>query len=459
MTDRCCGTTSILDLGYDFGNVEELIEELQNDTNIIVDTIQIEGHIICTLTPNQGNQLFDVLGMLPKLKSLYVHSFVAPLQLLTRLLTHSKGLHKLVLHTAQLSGGSSGRERDHHNHHHNNDEENNTNNNVPISEAEDFIQALENLPQLREVRLSNLVLANGFTLDQLVSSLASIPSLEVLDLELEQGGNLQSSQALFDLCSNHNNNNNNNRLRELRLWRLAISVDHIRAMVEALTTNTTLEEIELGELGNEDHDDETYVDILPQLFLQNHCLTTFSLMNFSGLSSVGCTAIFHALQVNTTLQSFSIRGCDNCILDKDGAIALSQLLEHNHTLQQLSMNSIGLDDHGAHLIGKALQQNPTTQLKTLIFQKIVGQLQKAFASWLEMVKNNHVLERLYPEATGQVKREIDFYLYDLNQLRLRNLQLNVNATRKDFLDTLIQHRHYVERIFYLLTMNPSFCTK
>lgn len=418
------GTTLDLDSDVDLENLPDLVDAIHQNTTIR--TVQLEGDAICSLTLDHAGRLFDALGGLPRLCTLFLHKYVAPLPLLTGLLQQAKTIESLTLHTAQLAGRTP-------------------------SEGNDFATALSDLPCLESVKLSNLVVAGSFSLEQLGQALSRVgASLRKIELEMEQGGSL-SCVTLAELCLLGLPN-----LRELRLWRMTFQPEHLQFIASAVGRNRTLQTLELGELGYADHDFESsYRAIADDMLRVNVSLTQFGMINFSGLDGEGCIAIAQALQANVTLKELSIRGCDNLVMGAEAATAVAEMFAHNTTLEECMMNSVAVDDDGALAIAGALEINHQSALRSLILQKIVGNVPRAFQAWLKLLDTNRTLERLYPEATAEIKEKMD-YLLGLNKAHIRNVQLGVDTGRHQFLKLIVANQSDLDRVHYLLSSNPNF---
>ena len=415
------GTTLDLDSDVDLEDLEDLLDAIHRNTTI--KTIQLEGDAICSLNVDNAGRLMDALGGLPCIKKLFLHNYVAPLPLLTGFLQQAKTIETITLHTAQLAGRTE-------------------------PEGDDFCTALANLPCLESVKLSNLVFAGGCSLEKLVGrALSRIWGLRSVELEMEQGGSL-SLEALGALCQSPN-------FAELRLWRMTFHPSHVHLIATTVQRNHTLQTLELGEMGYADHAVDSYRAIADML-RANTCLTQFGMINFSGLDDEGCILMAQALEGNATLRELSVRGCDNLVMGRQAAQAVAKMFSRNATLEECCMNEVGIDDDGALAIARALQRDNST-LRSLILQKIVGDVPRAFQGWLEMLDTNVTLERLYPEATGETKEKMDFLL-GLNQGHIRNVQLGVDADRHQFLQLLVSNRFDLNRVHYLLSSNPDFCS-
>lgn len=412
------GTTLDLDSESDLEDLDDLLDAIHRNTTI--KTVQLEGDAICSLNIDNAERLLDALGGLPCIQKLFLHNYVAPLPLLTGFLQAAKTIEILTLHTAQLSGRNE-------------------------QEGGDFASALSNLACLESVKLSNLVFAGGFSLEKLGRGLSQIWGLRTVELEMEQGGSL-SCETLGALCQSPN-------LRELRLWRMTFHPEHVLLIARIVQHNHTLRTLELGEMGYADHFVESYRAIADMLRV-NTCLTQFGMINFSGLDDESSILMAQAMEANTTLLEFSLRGCDNLIMGKKAATAVGQMFASNATLQEWNFSSVGIDDAGAVVIARALQLNNST-LRSIILQKIVGDVQRAFKAFLETLETNVTLKRVYPEATAAIKVRMD-YLLGLNIGNIRNVQFGVDADRGQFLNLLVANRHDLGHLHYLLASNPDF---
>jgi hypothetical protein len=141
-----------------------------------------------------------------------------------------------------------------------------------------------------------------------------------------------------------------------------------------------------------------------------------------------------------------------------GVTAMASMLPKNNSLEKLCMCcQQGLDDNGATAIAAALQGNNT--LKHLLLEDSDDDVtHRGYEALVEMLQRNTVLETMYHENSGNLKLKIDYYL-KLNQLGLRNLLLNVNATKKQFLDAAISNQDDLDCVYYLMLMNPSFVSE
>lgn len=412
------GTTLDLDSDADLEDLDDLLDAIHRNTTTRV--VQLEGDAICSLNLDNAERLFDALGGLPCIQKLFLHNYVAPLPLLTGFFQAAKTIEILTLHTAQLSGRNE-------------------------QEGDEFGNALSSLSCLESVKLSNVVFAGGFSLEKLGQALSQIWGLLTVELEMEQGGSL-SCETLGKLCESPN-------LRELRLWRMTFHPEHVLLIAGIVQHNHTLRTLELGEMGYADHFVDTYRAIAEMLRV-NSCLTQFGMINFSGLDDESCILLAKAMEVNKTLLEISFRGCDNLIMGQEAATAVAQMIANNATLQEWSMSTVGIDDHGAVVIARSLQLDNST-LKSLILQKIVGDVQRAFKAFLQTLETNVTLKRVYPEATADIKVRMD-YLLGLNIGNIRDVHLGVDVDRAQFRNLLVANRHDLGRLHYMLSSNPNF---
>ncbi|CAB9497016.1 leucine Rich Repeat [Seminavis robusta] len=413
------GTTLDLDSALDLGDdLDDFLDAVHSNNTI--ETLQLEGEMICSLNYDQCHQLFDALGGLP-LTKLHLHNFVAPLPLLTSLLQRALNLERITLHTAQLLGRDD-------------------------VESREFLQAIQGLQQLQAFKCTNaIVMGAGLSLETLVQALARVHSIQKVELELERGGEV-SVESLRSLCQLP-------QLQELRLWRLTMNEEHLILIANIVQYNDTMEHLELGEMGYADHGVASYRAVADML-RNNSTLETFGMINFSGLDDDGCVLVAEALRDNTTLLQFNMRGCDNLVMGIPAARAVADMLAHNTCLQEFAMNTVGVDNDGAIVLAQALQNNRA--LQSIMLQRIFGDNKaRGFLAFLNMLETNYMLRRIYPEAEGDVKAKMDFYL-SLNQLGLRQVQLYVDTDWHHFLDLLTKSRHDLNIIFYLLSTSPDF---
>jgi hypothetical protein len=414
------GTTLDLDSALDIGDdLDDFLDAVHGNTTI--STLQLEGDMICSLNPDDGSRLFDALGGLPALTRLHLHNYVAPLQLLACLVERARLLRRISLHTAQLLGRNE-------------------------DESRQFLMALETLQHLQDFKCSNAIVAGqGLSLETLVRGLSRLPNIQRVELELERGGEV-TLDTLEALCTCPH-------MEELRLWRITLHPEHLIRIAGIIQNNTTVRHLELGEMGYADHNIDTYAAVA-QMLSHNTCLESFDMINFSGLKDDGCMLMANALRSNHTLTDLSVRGSDNHVLGVEAAQAVATMFSHNQTMRQFSFNTVGVDDHGAVVLAAAIGHHNHT-LQTLMLQRIVGNKQRGYLAFQQMLQTNFQLRRVFPEAEADIKQKMDFYL-TLNRLGLRHVQLYVDTSRTQFLQMLSGSRHDLDVIFYLLSTNPEF---
>lgn len=414
------GTTLDLDSAMDFGDdLEDLLDGIARNTTIR--NLQLEGHVLCHLTPDDGRRLLDALGGLPALKKIHLHNYVAPLPMLTAFLEQARTVENITMHTVQLLARDN-------------------------AEGDAFAQAVRTLPCLEAFKCCNAVVAGAhISLEQLVNALSGIWSLQKVELEMERGGDL-SCPALRAICTCPN-------LRDLRLNRFTLHAEHLILIANIVQRNHTIQHLELGEMGYADHEVESY-SAVAEMLRHNSTLEQFQMINFSGLQDEGCIVMANALEENSTLTEITVRGCDHHILGRDAAQAVGQMFARNSTLQEWGMNTVRVDEEGAAIIARSLAQDNNT-LVSLMLQRIMGDANQGYLAFREMLETNVTLQRVYPEAIGEVKREMDFLLL-LNRMGLRHIQLGVDLTRVQFLEKLISHRNNLDLVFYLVSSNPNF---
>jgi hypothetical protein len=418
--ERHDGNTLDLENAMDLGeDLEDLLDGIAQNTTI--STLQLEGHLLCQLNLEDCARLFDALGGLPSLKKLHLSNYVAPISMFTRFLEKARTLESITLHTVQLYGSD-------------------------VEEGDEFATAIQSLPCLEAFKCCNAIVAGGLSVEKLVNALSQIWGLQKVELELERGGEL-SLPAMRALCQCPN-------LKELRLHRMTMHAEHLILIAGILQRNHTIQHLELGEMGYADHEVESYAAVANML-RYNYTLQHFQMINFRGLDDAGCILMANALEENSTLTEITVRGCDHTVLSCEAARAVGQMFRRNRCLQEWGMNTMRVDDEGATIIARALAQG-NSSLETLMLQRIVGDNPtRGYLAFRKMLETNVTLQRVYPEAIGQVKREMDLLLR-LNRLGLRRVQLGVNTGRAQFLQMLISNQHCLDVVFYLLSSNPDF---
>lgn len=383
--------------------------------------------------------------------------------------------------------------------------------NLSQRDLDAFVTAMQRTrPPLEEFCMWDLQLEGEDTaLDPLVMMLSSLSTLEKVALGVdnnERGCPVLSESSLVVLSTNQ-------RLMSLRLANMALNFDRVALLTEALELNGALKNLEL-------HGEELTRDgwvAIAHLLEKNDTLEKFSLFDFKGMDDDGARALSNALTQNQTLQSLSVENDDDCVskhgniviaqmlqqnaalrcfcfssrglsddvfvayaealetnrslvelelgtyggggkVSNRGVTAMANMLPHNNALEKLCMCcQQGLDDNGAIAIASALQHNNT--LKHLLLEDGDDAVtHRGYEALVEMLQQNTVLETMYNENSGNLKLKIDYYL-KLNQLGLRSLLLNVNATRAQFLDAVVSNHEDLDCLYYMISMNPSFVSE
>lgn len=252
---------------------------------------------------------------------------------------------------------------------------------------DDFVMALQRArPPLEEFCGWDLHLEEeGMSLDPLVMVLSSFGSLEKVALGVD---NVERSQPVLNessfvvLCHNQ-------RLTALRMANLGMDFNRVALLTQALKMNGALKSLELhGEALIRD----SWVAIANMLE-ENQSLERVSFFNFKGLDDDGAKALARALEHNDTLQALSLENDDDSV-SKHGNIALAKMLQENSTLVCLCFSSKGLNDDACVAFAGALEQNGTLrelELGTYHGGKVGNRGVSAIAN---MLPRNHVLEKL-----------------------------------------------------------------
>ena len=413
-------TLDLADTSFDpdFDQLDPLMDAILN--NKTVSTVEIDGNALVCFTLEQAAQLLESIGRLPKLKSLFVRAFLAPVHLLTGLLQQASGLQKITLDSVNLVGAEAG---------------------------VDFCVALRQLVSLQDIRFCNMRYRNGFSFDEMMRALAGLPLLSKVEMEVEQGGAV-SSEAMGQLCQS-------TTMRELRMSPIDFTLSHIQSIATALETNACLELLELG-LGNGSHTSDTWL-AMAKMLQGNTALKSLTMISFDGLDDDACIAMATALEQNTQLQKLSLSRCGlDRVMSTDAAVSFSKMLRTNASLTELSMNSIGIGEQGVLAMAEALEQNASLNILNLQgFGEDVS-ADGGLQALLEMLQTkNIVLQHIHPSSTiDEIRLEMDFWL-SLNASGLRGIELNSNTTMEGFVDILHSCKDELDKLYYLLVTNPN----
>ena len=374
-------------------------------------------------------------------------------------------------------------------------------------------------PPLEEFCVWDLHLEDDVTnLDPLVMALSSLPTLTTVALGVEHNNSNSNNDnddaeearasilcesSLVVLCHNP-------RLTSLRLANLGLDQKRIQLLTEALEMNTGA--LKSLELHGEKLETESWIAMANGLE-RNTSLERFSLFDFKGMDDTGAIALAQALRMNESLRSLSLENDDDSVseigniamarmlesnsalvslcfssrgLNDDACIAFAEALGTNQTLRELELGTYqggrvgsrgvsaianmlprnsslqklcmccqqGLDDNGAIAIANGLTRN-TTLRHLLLEDDDDAVTSKGYEALVTMMQSNTVLNTLYHENAGHLKVKMDYFL-KLNQTGIRTILLNVNATRSEFLDTLVSHQEDLDCVHYMISMNPSF---
>jgi len=252
----------------------ELIRAIRCNTT--VRSVEIFKEFLLDLTIEQGRNLFEAFGDLPKCEAIVCdfpnprEGFPLQLHALTCVLTGISPLETFSLRNVVLSR---------HEH--------------EVSEA------LQRHAHLREFQVKDLLLVDRkITLDPLLHALARIPTLKVVEIQMKrrQSGALTLG-PLRDLCKSKS-------IRVLKLGKVKLTEELAVLMADALRANTKLK-----------------------------ALTLFD----CNLTRNGYAALAQMLKVNTSLQELQLYDEK---LDDSCCMAIASSLERNSTLQALTMQPL-----------------------------------------------------------------------------------------------------------------------
>lgn len=244
--------------------------------NRTVRHVEVWKEFLVDLTTDQGRNLFEALGDLPRLETLFCDfpnprdGFPLQMHAITCVLTGSSPLKSLSLRNVVLARHE-----------------------VEVSEA------LSRHRFLQEFQAKNLLLVNRkITLDPLLQALASVKTLKIVEIRMKrrQSGAL-SMGPLRQLCRSKS-------LLVLKLWQVKLTEELAVLMADALRMNETLKSLTLFDCG---------------------------------LSRNGYYAISHMLQVNTVLMELQLYDEG---MDDSCCTVIASGLERNSTLQALTMQPL-----------------------------------------------------------------------------------------------------------------------
>jgi Ran GTPase-activating protein (RanGAP) involved in mRNA processing and transport len=373
---------------------------------------------------------------------------------------------------------------------------------ITIEDVEDtfdlnaLVQALIKLPNLKEVSLKSYSSMNQRLTQESVTQLLTSPTIESLILRQLRLGPILPELLVSCL-------ENNQVLTKLSLERNSLDRDSGMALSYVISSNTTLQSLDLG---YNNLPDEVGSAIFAALASNNHSLRSIDLtgndlelytcrriahllanndsslghltLNQNPLCDEGVSMIAAGLEHNTTLQSLSLAetkitdaSCsvmaaslrvnstlerlnvaDNKINDA-GCICLCRTLQENSTLVSLNLQCNGLRNESALHLAEMLKHNETLERLNLSNNPLLVDYR---ALERTLIDDNYTLRHLWlPSALDVVRTDCTIPSFiRLNKLGRKDLLDNLDDTTR-WLNTLNETSSDIHCLYFLIRSNPA----
>lgn len=286
-----------------------------------------------------------------------------------------------------------------------------------VSEFDEFLSILGSHPSLHVFSFSTSGISSSSSISALLGALSTTPKLEKVIIYSEKGkspwGRLEG-EALASLC----------RSRTIKELQHLVLYDSSNSLGNFFTDEHT---VALSQALTVPHD---YNSVQQQANLS--CLEEVMISCWP-LGKPGVQALCQMMKTNTSLRKLTM--------------VVYELDEENNTEE-----TCGLSD-----IATALYDNSTLQALELHGKNEIGK-------WIEepfliMMQNNFSLTSLELfHSDGLFLRPfLNFYL-TLNRADRGALLQNENASRSQWVDSLIHVRNDASCLFYFISMNPLLCS-
>ncbi|KAL7565607.1 hypothetical protein ACA910_018969 [Epithemia clementina (nom. ined.)] len=146
-------------------------------------------------------------------------------------------------------------------------------------------------------------------------------------------------------------------------------------------------------------------------------------------------------------------------LSVESCAAISEALKKNNKLLTLNLPQSNLSDEGIFHLAEGLTVNKTLKKVEVGVSKNVGD--SGIQALLDMLENNHELERLVVSSADQTIKEKTEYYMRLNEVGRGKLlrRSDGHATREQWVEMLISVVNDLDCLFYFITSNPTLCNQ
>lgn len=197
------------------------------------------------------------------------------------------------------------------------------------------------------------------------------------------------------------------------------------------------------------------VEIFSEVMAENHSLERFSSHRLTLAPGVTLDPLFETLQQLPNLRavclSFDWDLRSSYVKDAASLVTLCQ----SDSLQELKLWSRQLDDSCCVAIAQALRVNNT--LKTLDLQcQVIGN--EGLEEIAKMMESNYTIESV--RTTGRrlsLSQQIELYVR-LNRAG-RILLIKEDASKQEWVDTLIESKDDIDAVFYFIRSNPTLLNR
>jgi hypothetical protein len=300
-----------------FSDVSEIVDALK--TNTVIVKCRFDRDFFKGLTAEQKQLILGQCAQLKTLKRVHLLYASVEVNLVSKVLDDCKGLEVLELGHMTLFGSPD--------------------------DFQKFNESLKNHSSLKEFILTDFIVASdSIKLDDIVKTLGTIPTLDIVKLSCKSSEAHFSGDSLGPLSESPT-------LSELHLSRFDLTQNHVDLLAAAVEKTKHLKVLNLVRVGINN-------DMAVRLGRAIGMNDTLERIDFSSnqIADDGCVAIADGLKANVSVKYVRLWG--NKGIAAVGFKALSDMLDQNTTLERLE---VPMEDGGARvLIEDRLMRNRTS---------------------------------------------------------------------------------------------------
>jgi len=276
-----------------FGDVSEIVDALK--TNTVIVKCRFDRDFFSGLTTEQKQAILEQCAQIKTLTRVHLLASSVQVSLVSKVLEDCSGLEVVELGHMSLEGSPA--------------------------DFQKLNESLKNHTSLKEFVLTNFTVPDGVTLDDIVKTLGSISTLDIVKLACKGSDAHFTGASLGPLAASPT-------LRQLHLSEFDLIQEHADMIATAVENTANLKDLSLTRVGL---DDEMCVK-LGSAIGKNKTLERLDLSS-NLISDDGCVALADGMKANSSLVFVRLWG--NKGIGVGGFSALASMLEQNTTLERL----------------------------------------------------------------------------------------------------------------------------